>query len=74
MKTINKVLERPILVVANVISQLVVGLDALELVLDILFGLALERVKDGRTDEQIGERGHNERERAHILLFHLLNR
>lgn len=71
MKATDDVLKGTILVVANVIALFVVDLDAIQVVLHVLFGLALERVEDGRTDEQVRERGHDERERAHILLFHI---
>lgn len=70
MISIDDVLKRAIFVVGNVVAVLVVDFDSVKLILDVLLGLALERVEYGRPDEQIGERRDDEREGAHILFFH----
>ena len=70
MISIDHDLQDTIVVVANVVAELVVSFDGVEIVLDVLLGLTLERVEYGRADEQIRERGDDERERANILLFH----
>ena len=66
----DDVLERLVLVVGDVVALLVLDLGALEFDARRLLGLTLECVEYGRADQQVGERGYDERERAHILLFH----